>query len=200
MVSAYINGLGVGAGLIMAIGAQGAFVLSQALKRQYHLMVALTCTLLDVVLIGLGVAGVGALITETPELMSLTQYGGAAFLLWFGFCSLRRALSGEQGMQAGEALVSRRKVLGTTLAVTLLNPHVYLDALVLLGSLGAQFGEARWSFYAGTVTASTLWFVGLSLGAARLAPVLSSPKVWRAIDLLVWALMWSIGVKLLLGA
>ncbi|SDI35418.1 L-lysine exporter family protein LysE/ArgO [Ferrimonas sediminum] len=199
MVSAYINGLGVGAGLIMAIGAQGAFVLSQALKRQYHLMVALVCTLLDVILIGLGVAGVGALITDTPELLAVAQYGGAVFLLWFGFCSLRRAIAGQGGMQAVEAIASRRKVLITTLAVTLLNPHVYLDALVLLGSIGAQFGDARWSFYAGTVTASLLWFLGLSLGAARLAPVLSTPKVWRAIDLLVWALMWSIAVKLLLS-
>ncbi|USD37403.1 MULTISPECIES: LysE/ArgO family amino acid transporter [Ferrimonas] len=199
MVSAYINGLGVGAGLIMAIGAQGAFVLSQALKRQYHLMVALVCTLLDVILIGLGVAGVGALITDTPELLAVAQYGGAAFLLWFGLCSLRRAIAGQGGMQASEAIASRRKVLITTLAVTLLNPHVYLDALVLLGSIGAQFGDARWSFYAGTVTASLLWFLGLSLGAARLAPVLSTPKVWRAIDLLVWALMWGIAVKLLLN-
>ncbi|TKB56145.1 LysE/ArgO family amino acid transporter [Ferrimonas aestuarii] len=199
MVSAYVNGLGVGAGLIMAIGAQGAFVLSQALKRQYHVMVALVCTLLDVILIGVGVAGLGALITESPALMQMAQYGGAAFLLWFGFTSLKRAIQGQEGMQAGEALASRRKVLLTTLAVTLLNPHVYLDAVVLLGSIGAQFGDGKWSFYAGTVTASFLWFMGLTFAAVKLSPWLSNPKVWRAIDALVWVMMWTIAARLLLS-
>ncbi|ADN77871.1 Lysine exporter protein (LYSE/YGGA) [Ferrimonas balearica DSM 9799] len=198
MVTAFFNGLGIGAALIMAIGAQGAFVLSQALKRHHHLLVAMICLLCDAILIGLGVAGVGAMISESELLMAVARYGGGAFLLLFGLQSLRRAIKGSQLEASGDTLGCRRTVIIATLAVTLLNPHVYLDALVLLGSIGAQFGDERWFFFAGTVTASTLWFFGLSLGAARLAPVLARPAVWRGIDLLVWALMWGIGLKLLL--
>ncbi|MBY5993322.1 LysE/ArgO family amino acid transporter [Ferrimonas balearica] len=197
MITAFVNGLGIGAALIMAIGAQGAFVLSQALKRHHHLWVALVCTLCDGLLIGLGVAGVGALISESELLMAVARYGGGAFLLVFGLASLRRALKGTQLEAQGGLQGGRRSVILATLAVTLLNPHVYLDALVLLGSIGAQFGDERWFFFAGTVTASTLWFFGLSMGAARLAPVLARPAVWRGIDLMVWALMWGIGLKLL---
>ena len=139
MWQSYMNGLLVALGLIMAIGAQNAFVLAQSLRREHHLPVAALCVTFDALLVAAGVFGLATLLAQSPLLLSIARWGGAAFLLWYGSQALRRACS-KQSLQQGEnqAVRSLRAVLLSALAVTLLNPHVYLDTVLLIGSLGAQ--------------------------------------------------------------
>jgi len=137
--SSYLNGLAVTAGLIVAIGAQNAFVLAQSLRREHHLPVAALCVLCDAILISLGVFGLAAILAQNPTLLAITRWGGVAFLLWYGVAALRRAVRPQALQQQGNGeRRSRRAVLLAALAVTLLNPHVYLDTVLLIGSLGAQ--------------------------------------------------------------
>ncbi|MCQ4327292.1 LysE/ArgO family amino acid transporter [Pseudomonas stutzeri] len=198
MWQSYINGLLVAAGLIMAIGAQNAFVLAQSLRREHHLPVAALCILCDVLLVSLGVFGLAAVLASNPLLLEVTRWGGAAFLLWYGVLALRRAAR-PQSLQGGNAAPrSRRAVLLAALAVTLLNPHVYLDTVVLIGSLGAQQPEPG-AYTLGAASASTLWFLALALGGAWLAPWLARPLTWRLIDLGVAAMMFAIAAQLIAG-
>lgn len=188
--SSYLNGLLVALGLIMAIGAQNAFVLAQSLRREHHVSVALVCMTCDAILITAGVFGLAALLQQYPLAMEVTRWGGVLFLLGYSLLALRRAFA-DQSLVAGAAerpLRARRAVLLTTLAITLLNPHVYLDTMVLIGSIGAQQSWPVW-FVAGAASASILWFFSLALGAARLAPMLQRPITWRIIDLLVAVMM-----------
>lgn len=198
MWQSYINGLLVAAGLIMAIGAQNAFVLAQSLRREHHLPVAALCVLCDALLVAAGVFGLASLLLHSPLLLAVARWGGAAFLLWYGVGALRRALS-PQALDAGAANVSRsrRAVLLSALAVTLLNPHVYLDTVLLIGSLGAQ-QSAPAAYALGAACASLLWFFSLALGAARLAPWLARPATWRVLDLLVAGMMFAVAAQLLL--
>ena len=199
MFEIYLKGLLLSGGLIIAIGSQNAFLLGQGLRREHHILVATICAVSDCLLILAGVMGLGALIQGQPLLLSIARWGGAAYLLVFGFMALRRAFHTEQ-LVAGKALrASWQKVVLATLAVTYLNPHVYLDTMILLGGIGAQFGEQRWLFVVGASTASLIWFYGLAIGAARLAPAVSSPKVWKVIDLLVCLAMWLIAGSLIIG-
>lgn len=193
----YFNGLLVTAGLIMAIGAQNAFVLAQSLRREHHLPVAALCILCDAILISLGVFGLAALLARNPLLLEVTRWGGVAFLLWYGTSALRRAAR-PQALQGADApRRSRRAVLLAALAVTLLNPHVYLDTVLLIGTLGAQQPEPG-AYTLGAASASTLWFVTLALGGAWLAPWLARPLTWRLIDLGVAAMMFAIAAQLAL--
>ena len=188
--SSYLNGLLVALGLIMAIGAQNAFVLAQSLRREHHVSVALVCMTCDAILITAGVFGLAALLQQYPLAMEVTRWGGVLFLVCYYLLALRRAFA-DQSLVAGAAerpLRARRAVLLTTLAITLLNPHVYLDTMVLIGSIGAQQSWPVW-FVAGAASASILWFFSLALGAARLAPMLQRPITWRIIDLLVAVMM-----------
>jgi len=188
--SSYLNGLLVALGLIMAIGAQNAFVLAQSLRREHHVSVALVCMTCDAILITAGVFGLAALLQQYPLAMEVTRWGGVLFLVGYSLLALRRAFA-DQSLVAGAAerpLRARRAVLLTTLAITLLNPHVYLDTMVLIGSIGAQQSWPVW-FVAGAASASILWFFSLALGAARLAPMLQRPITWRIIDLLVAVMM-----------
>jgi len=188
--SSYVNGLLVALGLIMAIGAQNAFVLAQSLRREHHVSVALVCMTCDAILITAGVFGLATLLQQYPMAMEVTRWSGVLFLLGYALLALRRAFA-DQSLVAGTAerpLRARRAVLLTTLAITLLNPHVYLDTMVLIGSVGAQQSWPVW-FVAGAASASILWFFSLALGAARLAPLLQRPATWRIIDLLVAAMM-----------
>ncbi|MCU1715522.1 LysE/ArgO family amino acid transporter [Pseudomonas sp. 5P_3.1_Bac2] len=196
MWQSYSNGLLIAAGLIMAIGAQNAFVLAHSLRRQHHLAVAALCVLCDALLIAAGVFGLAQVLSHSPLLLSITRFGGAAFLLYYGSLALRRAWRPE-GLQGGAALgQSRRQILLAALAVTLLNPHVYLDTVLLIGSLGAQ--QSVPAFYVlGAASASLLWFFSLALGAAWLAPWLARPATWRLIDLGVALMMFSIAWQLL---
>ena len=200
MLIPFIQGAGVGGGLIMAIGAQNAFVLSQGVRRNHPLSIALLCGFCDAALILIGVSGVGTLVASNPLLGKIAAWGGALFLLWYGMRSLQSALRGG-GLEAHDsAKQSLRAALGATLAVTLLNPHVYLDTLVLLGGISGQFpASERILFGAGAMTASFAWFFALSLGAGLLAPLFRRPIAWRILDSLVFFTMWSIGLSLVWG-
>ncbi|MHA6205310.1 LysE/ArgO family amino acid transporter [Dyella soli] len=198
--SAFLAGLGAGAGLIIAIGAQNAFVLRQGLQRHFVGAVVLVCVLADISLILLGVAGMGLAVQQHPGLLQWLRYAGAAFLAAYGALALRRAWQGESGLQpAGNGSGSRGRVVLACLGFTLLNPHVYLDTVVLLGSLSTRYaGEGRWAFAGGASTASLLWFAALGYGARLLLPVFRSPAAWRVFDVAVAAFMLTLAALLLL--
>ncbi|MGL4318515.1 MAG: LysE/ArgO family amino acid transporter [Pseudomonas sp.] len=199
MWQSYLNGLLVAAGLIIAIGAQNVFVLAQSLRREHHLPVAALCVLCDALLVAAGVFGLAALLAQSPLLLSIARWGGAAFLLWLGAQALRRALHPQalqQNRDSGPR--SRRAVLMAALAVTLLNPHVYLDTVLLIGSLGAQ-QPVPGAYALGAASASLVWFFSLALGAAWLAPWLARPATWRLLDLSVALMMFAVAAQLLFG-
>jgi L-lysine exporter family protein LysE/ArgO len=199
MWQSYLNGLLVAAGLIVAIGAQNAFVLAQSLRREHHLPVAALCVLCDAVLVAAGVFGLAAVLAKSPALLAVARWGGAAFLLWLGIQALRRALSPQALQQQDSGPRSRRAVLLAALAVTLLNPHVYLDTVLLIGSLGAQ-QPVPGAYALGAASASLLWFFSLALGAAWLAPWLARPATWRLLDLAVAAMMFAVAGQLVFDA
>ncbi|MGI3745729.1 MAG: LysE/ArgO family amino acid transporter [Janthinobacterium lividum] len=197
MWQSYLNGLLVSLGLIMAIGTQNAYVLAQSLRREHHLSVALLCIVCDAVLVAAGVFGLANVLAHNPTLLAVARWGGVVFLLWYGAMALRRALS-PQSLAQGDAdgQRSRRAVLLTALAVTLLNPHVYLDTVLLIGSLGAQQAVPG-AYVAGAASASVLWFSTLAIGAAWLAPWLARPTTWRLLDLMVAVMMFSVALQLI---
>jgi L-lysine exporter family protein LysE/ArgO len=195
----YLAGLAAGAGLIIAIGAQNAFVLRQGLQRHHIGSVVAVCILADISLILLGVAGTGLAVQQHPGLLQWLRYAGATFLAAYGLMALRRAWEGESGLQpAGDGALSRGRVVAACLAFTLLNPHVYLDTVVLLGSLSTHYeGDARWIFAAGASSASVAWFLSLGYGARLLLPVFRSPLAWRVFDVAVALFMLTLAVVLL---
>jgi L-lysine exporter family protein LysE/ArgO len=199
MIGPFLQGAGVGAGLIIAIGAQNAFVLSQGVRRRYPLLIALICWWCDCVLILAGMAGLGSAVSTHPQWMRLAAWGGAVFLLVYGFRSLRSAIAGGRLETGDAAMGTARAAVLTTLAVTLFNPHVYLDTVVLLGSLSGQFpGAGRYAFAAGAIMASFVWFFSLSIGARLLAPFFRRPVAWRVLDSLVCLTMWCIAASLVI--
>lgn len=195
----YLTGMATGASLIIAIGAQNVFVLTQGIRKQHRFVVALICSLCDALLITAGVAGMGALIEQSPLLLSIASVAGALFLFVYGLKSLLSAFQAKTGMEeSGEHLVSRKQVIFTTLAITLLNPHVYLDTVVLLGSISATYaGTGRFLFGGGAVTMSFLWFFILAYGSGFLAPLFRKAITWRILDTAIFVVMWSIAYKLL---
>jgi L-lysine exporter family protein LysE/ArgO len=197
MWQSYLNGLLVAFGLIMAIGTQNAYVLAQSLRREHHLSVALLCIVCDAVLVTAGVFGLASVLAHNPTLLAVARWGGVVFLVWYGAKALRRAIS-PQGLQEGDGSGqrSRRAVLLTALAVTLLNPHVYLDTVLLIGSLGAQ-QTVPGAYVFGAASASLLWFSTLAIGAAWLAPWLARPATWRLLDLMVAVMMFSVAAQLI---
>lgn len=199
MWQSYLNGLLVAFGLIMAIGTQNAFVLAQSLRREHHLPVALLCVVCDALLVAAGVFGLATVLAHNPTLLAVARWGGALFLIWYGAKALRRACSRQSLDQSrNEGLRSRKAVLLSALAVTLLNPHVYLDTVLLIGSLGAQQTMPS-AYVAGAASASLLWFFSLALAAAWLAPWLARPATWRLLDVLVAAMMFAVAAQLILG-
>lgn len=200
----FINGFLVSLGLIVAIGPQNAYVLRKGLVKRHVFWVATVCFVSDALLILVAAAGVGTLLTRNPALASAAAWGGAAFLAWFGWISFRAARNPQvlSDKEIGEAgLEARGKGLGAAilmaLALTYLNPHVYLDTLVILGSLAAQYdGAHRVAFTAGAVAASALWFYGLAYGAAYLAPAFRKPTAWRILDNVIGVIMWSVALVL----
>ncbi|MDQ2184956.1 LysE/ArgO family amino acid transporter [Alcaligenaceae bacterium A4P071] len=183
-LGAALSGFISGAGLIVAIGAQNAFVLRQGLKRQSVVAVITICALGDIVLIVCGVLGIGALVNAWPEVLFATRIAGAVFLGIYGVLAARRAWRGSEGLTPGIAdAPSRRRVLLTCLAFTFLNPHVYLDTVVLLGSISTRYaGVDRWIFALGACAASLAWFSLLGYGARLLLPIFRSPHAWRVLD------------------
>lgn len=198
MWQSYTNGLLVAIGLIMAIGAQNAFVLSQSLRREHHMEVALLCIVCDAVLVTAGVFGLASLLAQNPLLLAIARWGGVAFLLWYGSQALRRAWHPSVLRASDTQPRSLHAVVLATLAVTLLNPHVYLDTVLLIGSLGAQ-QPIPGAYALGAASGSVLWFSALALGAAWLAPWLSRPLTWRLIDTGVAVMMFAIALQLLIG-
>lgn len=197
MWQSYMNGLLVAAGLIVAIGTQNAFVLAQGLRQEHHLLVAVLCIVCDAVLVALGVFGLANVLVHSPLLLAVARWGGVVFLLWYGTQALRRACSRQSlREQAGSGRRSRQAVLLSALAVTLLNPHVYLDTVLLIGSLGAQQAVPG-AYVAGAASASLIWFTALALGAAWLAPWLARPATWRLLDLMVAAMMFAVAWQLI---
>jgi L-lysine exporter family protein LysE/ArgO len=191
------SGLGLGLSLIVAIGAQNAFVLRQGLRLEHVAAVVAVCTASDVVLIGAGVSGAGALLSRLPWLVPVVWFAGAAFLLGYGLLAARRALR-PAALQAGPggAAAGPAATVGTALALTWLNPHVYLDTVVLLGSLASTFGDRRWAFAAGAAVASLAWFTALGFGARLLRPVFARPAAWRVLDAVIAGVMTALAVSL----
>jgi L-lysine exporter family protein LysE/ArgO len=194
----FFQGMGSGAVLIVAIGAQNAFVLSQGVRRNHILTVALICSLCDALLIAAGVSGIGSIVASHPALMRGAALGGAVFLFGYGLKAFCSAVRGDVLEAQRHESGSLWSVILATLAVTLLNPHVYLDTLMLLGSISGQFsGDGRYLFGLGAMSASLLWFFSLSLGGLMLAPVFSKPRAWRVLDSLVGLVMWTIAASLI---
>ena len=200
MLSAALTGFLTGAGLIIAIGAQNAFVLRQGLQRQHVGIVVAVSSLADAALILCGVAGMGALVHEWPGLLQALRFGGAAFLAAYGARAAHRAWSGSSGLSPSAAGAgSRRRVLLAALAFTFLNPHVYLDTMILVGSLSMHYpGQARWAFGLGACLASVAWFSSLGYGSRLLQPVFGNPQAWRVLDALIATFMFLLCVLLLL--
>ena len=184
MILSLVSGLASGLSLIVAIGAQNAFVLRQGVQRSHVLLVVAVCAISDLVLIVLGVAGVGVLIEQAPAVLEVVRWAGAAFLVAYGAMAAVRAIRGTQAAQpAAGHKGTWAAALGTCLALTWLNPHVYLDTVLLLGSLAGTHGQdGRWWFAAGAGLGSAAWFAALGTGARFLAPLFARPGSWRVLD------------------
>ncbi len=198
MLTTFFQGFLLSAAMILPIGAQNAFVLQQGSKKQYHLMSAFLCALSDVILISGGVFGGSALLSQSEYLLLLITWGGVAFLLWYGWNAFKNAFTKEIELsQHKNQVKSRWRVIVTLVAVTWLNPHVYLDTFVVLGSIGGQLSaELRPWFTFGAVFASISWFFALSLLAAWFSPILSQMTAQRIINLFVGCVMWFIALQL----
>lgn len=218
MLTPVLAGFALGLSLIVAIGAQNLFVLRQGIRREHAVAVALVCAVSDAALIALGVSGLGAALTAVPWLIDAVRWAGAVFLLGYAALAARRALhptgdvlradEAAADLGAGEApgagasptgtttRVRLAPVLATCLALTWLNPHVYLDTVFLLGSVAAGHGEARWWFAAGAAMASIVWFFSLALGARLLGRQLATPSAWRILDAVIAVVMTAIALGL----
>ncbi|HHX8481782.1 LysE/ArgO family amino acid transporter [Vibrio sp. RM-44-3] len=190
-----LQGFGLGASMIIPIGAQNAYVLNQGIKRNHHLTTATICSILDMIFISLGIFGGGAILSQNEILLTSVTLGGIAFLSFYGLLSLKSAFKSDSDSESKGEVVARgrRTVILGALAVTVLNPHLYLDTVVILGSIGGQFeGHDRIAFALGTMMASFVWFYTLSIGAAKLGPTLSKPRVKKSIDIAVAVMMFTI--------
>ncbi|MEU4416708.1 LysE/ArgO family amino acid transporter [Nocardia salmonicida] len=198
---AALSGLGFGLSLIVAIGAQNAFVLRQGVRGQHVLPVIAVCAVSDIVLIGAGVAGFGTVVESFPAVLTVARYAGAAFLIGYALSAARRALGSSSliAEAAGASVAVGASVL-TCLALTWLNPHVYLDTLVLLGSFASTYATPdRWFLAGGAMLASVLWFAALGYGARRLGPLFARPIAWRVLDSLIAVVMLALALGLLLA-
>ena len=217
MISPVLAGIGLGFSLIVAIGAQNLFVLRQGLRREHVFVVAAICAISDAALIALGVSGVGLVLHAVPWLIDVVRWAGAAFLVGYGIMAARRAwrptgqalavTAAEAAVEADgtatpAATATRTRLLpvaATCLALTWLNPHVYLDTVFLLGTVANSHGDDRWLFAAGAMLASVVWFFGLAYGARLLGRWLSTPRAWRILDAVIAVVMIGLGVSLVLA-
>jgi L-lysine exporter family protein LysE/ArgO len=195
-MTAFLPGFLTGLSLIIAIGAQNAFVIRQGLTKQHVLLVVLICAVSDALLIVLGVAGLGALISGLPWLLEIVRWFGVLYLSWFGFKSLRSAFKTQLLEASGASSGSARTVVFSVLGFTFLNPHVYLDTVILLGSIGNQFGPDKWWFAVGGAIASLVWFSSIGFGAKAASRFMAKPIFWKVLDILIAAVMFSIAIFL----
>ncbi|AUG28847.1 MULTISPECIES: LysE/ArgO family amino acid transporter [Microbacterium] len=204
MLPTVLAGFGLGLSLIVAIGAQNLFVLRQGIRRERVVAVALVCALSDAVLIAVGVSGVGAILHAVPWLIDAVRWAGALFLGGYGLLAARRALRpsdaalqvSDEGPRDAERAPRLAPIVLTCLALTWLNPHVYLDTVFLLGSVANTHGADRWWFAAGAAAASVLWFFSLALGARHLGRRLATPRSWRIVDGVIAVVMIALAVSL----
>lgn len=213
MLVSALAGLGLGFSLIIAIGAQNLFVLRQGLRREHVLLVAAICTASDAALIALGVSGVGLVLHAVPWLIDAVRWAGAIFLVVYGLLAARRAwrpaadalsvreADAAASLPASGAVATRTRALPvalTCLALTWLNPHVYLDTVFLLGTVANTHGDTRWAFAVGAMVASAIWFFALALGARLLSRWLATPRAWRILDAVIAVVMIGLGISLVL--
>lgn len=192
-MNAYWAGLATSIGLIVAIGAQNAFVIRQGLARNRVGLIVLICALSDSVLIAAGVGGLGAVITALPWLLVVLRWGGVAYLTWFGIKTAMSVLKNEHLNADGTlAQLTAKQAFTTVLMLTWLNPHVYLDTVIFLGSLGNQFGSMRWWFVAGAATSSWVWFYGIGYGAKAASRLLAKPVFWKVLDTVIALMMFAL--------
>jgi L-lysine exporter family protein LysE/ArgO len=193
---AIIPGLLAGFSLIIAIGAQNAFVIRQGLTKKYVLLTVLICAFSDAILIALGASGLGALIKSNQNILEFVRWFGVIYLLWFAFKSAKSVFKKEVLNSAGEASANRKSVILTVLALTFLNPHVYLDTVILLGSISNQFGTDKWFFVIGAILASFIWFTAIGFGAKSASRFMSQPIFWKILDSIIALVMVSIAAVL----
>ena len=201
MLHTYLQGFAIGLSLIVAIGAQNAFVLKQGLKKQAVFWVCFVCALSDSILVVLGITGFATVIQLYPELVDLAKWAGAVFLLWYGLQHAIQAFQSNQSLHAGsQNEIQLSKIIIVCLALTWLNPHVYLDTVVLIGSISTQFEQTKLYFALGVITASWFFFFSLGYGARVLIPVFENPKAWKVLDVVIALIMWSIAISLIMTA
>ena len=193
---AFLPGFLTGLSLIIAIGAQNAFVIRQGLTKKHVLLVVAICAFSDAALILLGVAGLGALISGLPWLLEIIRWFGVAYLSWFGIRSIRSAFKNQALDASGAQSGSAKTVVLAVLGFTFLNPHVYLDTVILLGSIGNQFGPDKWWFALGGVVASVVWFSSIGFGARAASRFMAKPVFWKVLDLVIAAVMFGIAIML----
>lgn len=198
MTTSLIAGFALGFSLILAIGAQNAFILRQGLRHEHVFPLCLTCAVSDAILIAAGVAGFGTLAQAAPWFETVMRYGGAAFLTWYGLRSLMSAWRGGAAMEVGNGRsTTLRTALLTVLAFTWLNPHVYLDTVVLIGSISAQYDD-RLGFAIGAMLSSFVFFFSLGYGARVLSPAFARPRAWQVLDVVIGVVMLGIALKLVI--
>lgn len=196
-MSAFFAGFSLGLSLILAIGSQNAFVLKQGLKNQHVFIICAVCALSDAILISFGVAGFGAIVKQYPQIETIARFGGAIFLTTYALLSFKSAFTAHHGMGASGANdTSLLKSISICLAFTWLNPHVYLDTVVLLGSISTQYQPQQSLFAYGAICASFVFFFSLGYGARLLAPLFSQPKAWKVLEFLVGTIMLLIALSL----
>ena len=193
---AFLPGFFTGLSLIIAIGAQNAFVIRQGLTRRYVFTVVAICTVIDASLIALGIGGLGAAIAGLPWLLEVIRWFGVAYLTWFGIKSLISATKSQALDPSGVESKSAGKVITTVLAMSLLNPHVYLDTVIFVGGVGNTFGQNRWSFALGAMLASLVWFTSIGYGAKAASRFMSKPLFWKILDGVIAVIMFSLAVTL----
>lgn len=201
MLHSYLQGFAIGLSLIVAIGAQNAFVLKQGLKKQAVFWVCFVCALSDSILVVLGITGFATVIQLYPELVGFAKWAGAVFLLWYGLQHAIQAFKSNQSLHAGsQNEIKLSKIIIVCLALTWLNPHVYLDTVVLIGSISTQFEQTKLYFALGVITASWFFFFSLGYGARVLIPVFANPQAWKVLDVVIALIMWSIAISLIMTA
>lgn len=194
----FFKGMGLGAGLIIAIGAQNAFILDKAIRGSHQYVVALICFLVDAILISAGILGVGTYLSSDPQLLLFTKWAGAIFLAYYGLRSFYSVLRPNSLRSSNSSELGLLRISLTTLAVSTLNPHVYIDTVLLLGGIGSQYPiEERYIFGAGAILASFLWFFSLAFGATYLAPLFEKKRSWQLLDFIIGIIMWWIAYSLI---
>jgi L-lysine exporter family protein LysE/ArgO len=193
---AFVPGFLTGLSLIIAIGAQNAFVIRQGLKKQHVFLVVIICSVIDAALIALGIGGLGAVISGLPWLLEVIRWVGVAYLTWFGIKSIINATKTQSLDASGTESKSAGKVAATIVGLTLLNPHVYLDTVIFVGGIGNTFGENRWFFAFGAMLASVVWFFSIGYGARAASRYMSKPVFWKVLDSIIAVIMFTLAVSL----